>query len=170
MGNPLHVNASELLRRPGNDKDLDLCVTIADLDVHDERLRGDEPVNINLHLESLNDGIVVRGLVTARWHGICRRCAAAASGEVQCDVHELYQEVITDPDAFELVGDRLDLAPMVREVIVLDAPASPLCRDDCRGLCPQCGIDRNLDTCSCSGDVADPRWSALDQLKDLLED
>lgn len=170
MANPLRVNAAELLRRPGSEKDLELQVTVSDLDVHDERLRGDDQVSINLHLESLTDGIVVRGQVVAPWHGICRRCATPATGLVHADVHELYQEVVTDPDAFELVGGQLDLAPMVREVIVLDAPMTPLCRDDCRGLCPQCGIDRNVESCDCSGEVADPRWGALDQLKDLLGD
>lgn len=170
MANPLRVNAAELLRRPGSEKELRLQVMVSDLDVHDQRLRGDDPVSIELHLESLTDGIVVRGTVTAPWHGICRRCATAATGLVRAEVHELYQEVVTDPDAFELVGDQLDLAPMVREVIVLDAPMSPLCRDDCRGLCPQCGVDLNVESCTCTSEVADPRWSALDQLKDLLDD
>ncbi len=57
----------------------------------------------------------MRGLVTAPWHGICRRCASPATGEVRADVHELYQQVVTDPDAFELVGDQLDLTSMVLE-------------------------------------------------------
>ncbi|MBI5088201.1 MAG: DUF177 domain-containing protein [Actinobacteria bacterium] len=170
MAKPPLVNAAELLRRPGTEKDLDVEVTIADLDLHDERLHDDDPVTARLHLESLTDGIVVRGLVTAPWHGICRRCASPATGEVRADGHELYQQVVTDPDAFELTGDQLDLAPMVREVIVLDAPMSPLCRDDCRGLCPHCGVDLNVESCDCVDAPADPRWGALDQLKGLLDD
>jgi uncharacterized protein len=170
MANPLRVNAAELLRRPGSEKDIEVRFTLADLGVVDPRLRGDDRVAIDLHLESLTDGVVVRGLVTAPWHGICRRCATPAVGEVRCEIQELYQHVVTDPDAFELVGDQLDLAPMVREVIVLDAPMSPLCKDDCRGLCPECGADRNLEACTCSGAVPDSPWGALDQLKDLLDD
>jgi uncharacterized protein len=168
MAHPLRVNAAELLRRPGSEKDVTLEVAVVDLGVHDDRLRGDDTVKVALHLESLSDGIVVRGVVEAPWHGICRRCATAATGLVHADVHELYQEVVTDPDAFELVGDQLDLAPMVGEVLVLDAPASPLCRVDCKGLCPHCGIDRNVDTCSCSDEPTDLRWGALDQLKGQL--
>jgi uncharacterized protein len=170
MANPLRVNAAELLRRPGSEKDVEVRFTVSDLGLVDERLRGDDRVAIDLHLESLTDGVVVRGVVTAPWHGTCRRCAEPAEGQVQCEIHELYQQVITDPDAFELVGDQLDLGPMVREVIVLDAPASPLCRPDCQGLCPECGIDRNLHTCTCSAPPTDLRWGALDQLKDLLDD
>ena len=52
----------------------------------------------------------------------------------------------------------------------LDAPATPLCRDDCAGLCPQCGADLNTGSCDCAPVAADPRWSALDQLKGILTD
>jgi uncharacterized protein len=58
----------------------------------------------------------------------------------------------------------------VREVIVLDAPMSPLCRDECQGLCPECGVDRNVESCACVAAVADSPWIALDQLKGLLDD
>lgn len=170
MANPLRVNAAELLRRPGTEKHLDLHVDVADLGIDDERFRPADPVDVELRLESLTDGIVVNGRVSAPWHGICRRCAGPAEGRVDGDVHELYQEVVTDPDAFPLEGDQLDLEPMVREVLLLDAPATPLCRDDCAGLCPQCGADLNTGSCDCAPVAADPRWSALDQLKGILTD
>lgn len=168
MANPLRVNAAELLRRPGSEKHLDLEVTVADLGLDDERFRPSDPVGVHLRLESLTDGIVVNGEVVAPWHGICRRCATPATGVLHSEVHELYQETLTDPDAFPLEGDQLDLEPMTREVLVLDAPQTPLCRPDCAGLCPQCGTDLNVATCSCGGTAADPRWAALDQLKGVL--
>jgi uncharacterized protein len=90
-----------------------------------------------------------------------------AEGALRSEVHELYQIVVTDPEAFELTGDQLDLEPMVREVLVLDAPVSPLCRDDCAGLCPSCGIDRNTGSCDCVDEPNDSPWSALDVLKHL---
>lgn len=170
MANPLRVNAAELLRRPGSEKQLDLHVGVADLGIDDDRFRPSDPVDVELRLESLTDGIVVNGRVSAPWHGICRRCAGLAEGRVDGDVHELYQEVVTDPDAFPLEGEQLDLEPMVREVLLLDAPSSPLCRADCAGLCPQCGADRNAGSCGCAAPVADLRWSALDQLKGILPD
>jgi uncharacterized protein len=169
MANPLRVQVSELLRRPGSDKPLDLEVTVADLGLHDERFEATEPVAVHLSLESLTDGIVVNGRIDATWHGICRRCAMPAEGPLRSEVHELYQAVVTDPEAFELTGDQLDLEPMVREVLVLDAPVSPLCRADCLGLCPTCGIDRNTGTCDCVDEPSESPWSALDDLKGLLD-
>lgn len=83
-------------------------------------------------------------------------------------MHELYQQVLTDPDAFPIVGEQLDLAPAVRETVLLDAPSSPLCRPDCAGLCPRCGADLNQGPCGCADDLVDERWQALDALRDLL--
>ena len=168
MAHPLRVNAIELLRRPGSERVLDTTVTVEELGVDDPRLDPRAEVRVNLRLDVLTDGIVVNGTLRTQWRGTCRRCAADAAGPLECDVHELYQQVITDPDAFEL-GDLLDLEPMVREILLLDAPAVPLCRTECAGLCPVCGTDRNSGPCSCDNEVSDPRWAALDQLRNDLD-
>ena len=164
--NPLLVNAAELLRRPGNQKDVVLDVGLVDLGVEgDPRFPESAQVAIDLHLEALSDGIVVDGSVTVPWVGQCRRCLVDVSGESVSDVHELYQRVITDPDAFEIVGEQIDLGPVAREAVLLDTPSTPVCRPDCAGLCPTCGIDLNDGQCECVGPPADPRWAALDILR-----
>jgi len=166
MPRPLLVNAVELLRRPGSERILDVSTTTDELGiVDDERFAAGTPVDVRLHLESLTDGIVVDGAVTAPWQGRCRRCLAETSGTSISEVHELYQLVLTDPDAFELTGDQLDLQAMVREVVALDAPATPLCRDGCEGLCPTCGADLNTEDCRCAAPELDHRWAALDELR-----
>jgi uncharacterized protein len=84
------------------------------------------------------------------------------------EVHELYQLVVTDPDAFAIHNDQIDLAPMVRETVLIELPDAPLCRIDCAGLCPTCGVDFNVDQCGCAAPIVDARWAALDALRDLL--
>lgn len=69
-----------------------------------------------------------------------------------------------DLDLFPYDGDAIDLEPLFREQFVLAVPFAPLCREDCKGLCPQCGIDRNTGTCSCEPPI-DPRLAALKGLK-----
>ncbi len=69
-----------------------------------------------------------------------------------------------DLDVFPYDGEAVDLEPLVREQLVLSVPYAPLCREDCRGLCPQCGIDRNTQTCTCEP-PGDPRFAALKGLK-----
>lgn len=60
--------------------------------------------------------------------------------------------------------DRIDLGQMVLEQIVLSLPMKPLCDPECRGLCPECGANRNLTECDCSPEESDPRWAALKTL------
>jgi uncharacterized protein len=69
-----------------------------------------------------------------------------------------------DLDVYPFDGEAVDLEPLVREQFVLAVPFAPLCREDCLGLCPQCGADRNHSPCSCEKPV-DPRFTALQGLK-----
>jgi uncharacterized protein len=69
-----------------------------------------------------------------------------------------------DLDVFPFDGERIDLEPLFREQFVLAIPYAPLCAEDCKGLCPQCGIDRNTASCTCEPPI-DPRLAALKGLK-----
>lgn len=69
-----------------------------------------------------------------------------------------------DLDVFPYDGEAVDLEPLIREQLVLSVPYAPLCREDCKGLCPQCGVDRNVTTCTCEP-PGDPRFAALKGLK-----
>jgi uncharacterized protein len=166
--NPLSVNTVELLRRPGTEKTIRLTVSPSSIGLDDPRLVLDAEVEIDLHCESLSDGIVVDGEVAARFRGDCRRCLAPVEGRLESPMHELYQVHLTDPDAFPIEGDQIDLAVAVRETVLLDLPDAPVCRADCAGLCPVCGIDLNAGSCSCETPSTDPRWAALDALRDQL--
>ena len=169
MGSPLVLTAAEVLRRPGTERSVEAEVTMSELGVDDPRLEPSAAAGVRLRLETLSDGVVVDGAVSVPWVGTCRRCIGPARGVAVADVHELYQPVpVVDPDAFEIEGDYLDLRPMVRESVLLEAPTDPLCRADCAGLCPTCGTDLNAGPCRCTPPPADQRWSALDELRDSL--
>jgi len=66
-----------------------------------------------------------------------------------------------DLDAYFYDEPAVAVAPIVEERIQLAVPMKPLCRPECRGLCPQCGADRNREACNCVADAVDPRWEAL---------
>ncbi|HVV87748.1 MAG TPA: DUF177 domain-containing protein [Kofleriaceae bacterium] len=81
------------------------------------------------------------------------------------DEAELGVELATDDlDVFGYTGEVVDLEPLVREQFILAVPFAPLCKEDCAGLCPQCGVDRNVETCACEKPI-DPRFAALQGLK-----
>jgi len=66
-------------------------------------------------------------------------------------------------------GDGLLLEDVVREQTLLAVPLKVICREDCKGLCPSCGKNRNLESCSCAQSVDDPRWSALKDIREKLQ-
>jgi uncharacterized protein len=169
MATPLIVNVVELLRWPGTTKDVVLSIAAADLEFGESRI-SDEPVDINLHLEALSNGVTVNGTTSATWAGECRRCLAPMSGRMTIELSELYQQIPDDSEAYVINNDQINLLPMVRENLLLAIPLGPLCREDCPGFCPHCGKDLSETACSCDNTVVDPRWAALETLKGSLKD
>jgi uncharacterized protein len=134
-------------------------------------------VSVDLRLSSYPGGITAAGTVSARWQGECRRCGGAVDGVVTATVREHYAPTGAsgpaggtgapdlDEDAYPLAGDELDLEPLARDAVMLELPLAPLCSEDCLGLCPRCGENWNVTRCDCPQE-GDPRWSALDVLRD----
>ncbi|WP_420450540.1 YceD family protein [Ilumatobacter sp.] len=162
----LRVNALELLRQPGTIREIEVSAPGDELDVDHEALDGD--VVVGVRLESLTDGITVRGAVVVPWSRPCRRCLTDLAGESVAEVDELYQVELIDEEAFEIVDNQLDLAPMARQSALLELDDERVCRVDCAGLCPECGADLNVTACGCDTEVRDDRWAALDGL--VLDD
>ncbi|HEY9375520.1 MAG TPA: DUF177 domain-containing protein [Jiangellaceae bacterium] len=127
-------------------------------------------LELDVRLESVMDGVLVSGTVQAPLVGECVRCLDPVDGEVAVDFQELYaypgrlldgDSGVEGTDAELLVeGDLIDLEQAVRDAVVLALPQAPLCRDDCPGLCAQCGT-RLADHPGHAHDSTDPRWAAL---------
>jgi uncharacterized protein len=161
---PLHVNAAELLREPGLRRNLAVVVDPTELDAAHGAIDGD--VVAELELVSTLDDIELIGTITVPWRGECRRCLRPLAETIVVDVDERYTEPPAQhDDAFPIVHGKIDLAPMVREHVLLAVGDPRLCRPDCPGLCPVCGGDLSAGACGCDRAVVDDRWSALDQLR-----
>jgi uncharacterized protein len=163
----LRLNARELLRQPGLHRTVEVALPAEELSVVDDRITG--AIDVDLVATSTIDAVVVDGTVTMPWRAECRRCLAQVSGVARIAIDEVYQDpadiTVGDDDTFPIEGDRIDLVPAVREAILLELPDDVLCRDDCAGICPMCGTDRNEGTCDCDTSVRDERWAALDDLR-----
>jgi uncharacterized protein len=116
-------------------------------------------------LEGVPGGVVARGEVVAPWEGDCRRCLATVRGELRPRVLEVFERSPDPEQTYPLMGDQLDLKPMARDAVLLELPQAPLCSERCPGLCPLCGADLNEGVCGCQTEVGDPRWAALDVLR-----
>jgi uncharacterized protein len=127
-------------------------------------------LDLDLRLESVMDGVLVSGVVTAPVSGECGRCLADVSDTLAVRIQELfvYPEASTshddDDEVAQLQGDFLDLTPTLRDAVVLALPLTPLCSEDCQGLCATCG-ERLADLPEDhEHDTTDARWGALSGL------
>lgn len=134
----------------------------------DEDARPVESVHVSGRVSAAGVGrYYFSGHVDGRIAGECRRCLTPVEVAVREEVHGVFAEVgdeemLDDPDVYPLDtrADELDLRPAIREQWLLAVPAFVQCREDCKGLCPTCGTDRNLGACSCPPS-SDSRWDAL---------
>lgn len=126
------------------------------------------PLDLDLRLESVIEGVLVTGTVSAPLTGQCGRCLEPVTDDITVEICELFAyansatDSTTDDDEVHRVdGDLLDAEPVVHEAVVLGLPLTPLCRPDCAGLCPECG--QRLDDLpeGHTHERLDPRWAKL---------
>jgi uncharacterized protein len=143
----------------------------------DERVRLTAPAAVTGKVKLSGNEVFVSGHVDSRAQVECDRCLQPVEAPVSADFALEYitgseyesSEVaeLTEAEMSVAVfdGEGLDVDEIVKEQILLAVPTRMLCREDCKGICPECGIDRNTGECSCGADNIDPRWAALKNLK-----
>jgi len=172
---------------------VDMLIDIAEFDNRAKRFRYSYgPGEFNIQDESLicrrepvcdlsivrkHEEVRISGSLVTEVSASCARCLIAVSIPVDLQLDLIYHPVVEsfaeEPD-LELsyqdlnlsyyANDVIDLDELIREQIQLALPVRVLCREECRGLCPVCGADRNRETCSCAGKQIDPLWEALAKL------
>ena len=124
----------------------------------------DSPIDLELRFEAVVEGVLVTGVAGVELRGECARCLTEVSSHEEIDLQELFLfpgKEPEDAEASRLVDDLVDLEPLLRDAVVLDLPFIPLCRPDCLGLCPLCGVNLNDDPDHTHGEATDPRWAGL---------
>ena len=145
------------------------------LDLPGVELKG--PVQVSGRVEKGSDRLTISGKISGLTVADCTRCLESFERPLEFDFSadyvvpehfssdEEHQVESSDLDLDVLPEDGIDLTDLVREQILLEMPEKVLCREDCKGLCPKCGENRNLLDCSCDEKETDPRWAALKDLK-----
>jgi uncharacterized protein len=176
---PLVLDTRELGRRPGTERHVTLTVPApADLGIEVLRVTEGSPVELDLRLEAVVEGVLVTGTAHAELSGECARCLEEIGGETSADLLELFvhddepgrtvsslgADETEDGETSRLQGDLLDLEPALRNAVVLSLPFQPLCREDCPGLCITCGARLADDPGHAHEDPIDPRWAGLSEM------
>ena len=182
--NPFLFNAHDLPRRAGEMREYFL-----EIDDHEPMgfdvisIPDYEPIDLELRLEAVADGILVTGTVSAEAIGECTRCLDPVEISIDEKFQELFlyevdyrqkkkstrkEEDLLDEEA-DLVkymeGEMVDLEPSVRDAIILNLPINPLCELGCLGLCPECGIKWSLLPTAHAHASTDIRWAGLEGWK-----
>lgn len=166
------LDTRELGRRPGSQRQVTRTVPAPpDLGIEVLHVPEGAPVELDLRLEAVMEGVLVTGTARAALEGECVRCLEPISDDVEVTFQELY--VYTehqtphdeDDDVSRLQDDLVDLEPQLRDAVVLALPFQPLCEDDCPGLCTECGARLADDPDHTHEAPVDPRWAGLAALK-----
>ncbi len=154
--------------------------------VSDALLQTMDPADIGtaeIHLYRTGDNVNMDGDISCECHQLCSRCTSPFVTTLDIPVHyamvplfdsemelkrrgEQEVELVKEDLDFNFYeGDRFDMGALLRELVILAIPMQPICKTDCKGLCPICGENLNQKPCSCAPAQADPRWTSLQQLK-----
>lgn len=170
MTSDLHdhvLNVSDLIDRPGRSRQVDLSVRPPEnFELPLVAIR--EPLRLEGVVESVVDGLLVRGAVLAVLALECARCLEPVEDRVRTDVAELFVDPLRltgeaeAPDAgYEIVDGQIDLDALLRDALAPATPVRPLCRVGCAGLCASCGANLNEVSCACRDVDVDSRWDVL---------
>ena len=174
---PLVVDTTKLPRQPGATRALNRVIPAPpDLGVELISVPEGSDVELDLVLTSVSEGVYVSGDVRGSLVGECGRCLNEINESFEVSLAELFayedsttEETTDEDEVGRMQGDLIDLEPAVRDAVVLALPANPLCRPDCPGLCPECGVHRDDLPADHSHEVVDARWAALRQLSNNEE-
>lgn len=171
--NAMQYNVSQLLRSPVGE--MRHYSIEGELDSIDDAWL-ETAITGTLELVRTNQGILGRVHAALRSLEECSRCLTPLSHPLTVSFEEVFYPTVDpvtghplppppEPDAFLIDHNHvLDLRQAIREYAVMARPIQPLCREECAGLCPNCGLNRNETPCSCASAPADPRWATLWQL------
>lgn len=168
MARPFLVRVGDLLREPGSRRDLDITVDVDDLATSAARTIPGTPLRLTGEVMAMAGGVEITGAVGFDWFGDCRRCLTEVHGHQDVDFREIAQRDPVDEEVLPIDGDLLDLAPLVRELVLAGLPLAPLCGADCPGPDPErfpTRTEHDVETEEADVEpVRDPRWAALDEL------
>lgn len=166
------LKVADLVDSPGASRRVSLDLAVPE-DFSAPLLTLHEPIRLRGVVESVVDGLLVRGELSADVTASCARCLKPVTDRVETEVVELFHDPARTPaqdleeldEGYEISDGQIDLDALVRDGLAPALPVRPLCREDCAGLCAQCGADLNEGQCDCADSDTDPRWAALEGLR-----
>jgi uncharacterized protein len=161
----MRLNLREIIHVPGASLPFDFTLDLTQEEFFGERPIT-QPVRVTGSVRNVADVLVLEGQVSSVLDYTCDRCMSRFSREKTVELQFLLAEAIEGEDDGEIVlldDGEIDVGDLAYTAFILDMDTKHLCSEDCKGLCPGCGVNLNLEPCRCKKQP-DPRWAALEQL------
>lgn len=146
--------------------ELDFSEILTDIEEMSHDYKIDKPVNFKGTLSNSNGTLILHGKLEAEYETLCSRCTAPVNGSLSID---LFEEIFdagtnTEEDNYTHDGKLLDIDKIIKDNIILKLPMIQLCSVSCKGLCPMCGCDLNIEQCNCREQDINPHFEKLNGL------
>lgn len=162
----MKINVSNVLRNLDSRAEASGEVLVSHIDYMGEDIRVNKPIKVSAVAVNNGRDISLTGKIKADLTLKCSRCLKDFEYVLETELEEKLSKESGNDDAIHFEGEIVDLTDIVLNNILLSLPMKPVCREDCKGLCPKCGSDMNIDKCRCAEKDIDPRFSVL---KDLFK-
>ncbi|HHV65230.1 MAG TPA: DUF177 domain-containing protein [Peptococcaceae bacterium] len=162
----MKINVASLRKNEGSSARFEFGEALPPIQIGDGEYSFQSPVKVTLNVTKSGKSLLVKGKVLSELNVHCSRCLKEFTYPLSFDFEDEWLPVeaaTQDEEGTALIFDKdeFSIEERIVEHILLHLPMKFLCSEDCRGLCPKCGVDRNLNTCVCSDETIDPRLEIL---------
>lgn len=162
------IDLSDIIKNGDGAMPLDCNIDLTDVDFMGEEFKFSAPLKLTGKILNNSKNLELSAEVSGSMQVHCARCAKAFETKVEFPVDEVLiredENLVTAPDVIVFSGYEIDLTDIVVNNFLMNVPGRYLCREDCKGLCTECGCDLNESSCDCSAETIDPRWAALAEI------
>ncbi len=159
------IDVSAILKETGGKMDVDGEAALSDTEFLGETYRFTAPLKIKGHISNNGKSLILNAVCEGEMITECARCMKDITVPINFLIDENLvragEEASEDDDVIVFEDTQIDLDDIAAACFLMNIEGRYLCRDDCKGLCPECGADLNEGDCGCRTDTIDPRWSAL---------
>jgi uncharacterized protein len=168
----LIVNVSDILQEAGSVLSIQNSLNLGNITWQGEPLRFKEPLSITGTLTNSGGALILNADIRGKIILQCGSCLESFEKNLDFTVKArlVGPSNNTEPDDFVFEGVEVDISDMVWEFLLLEIPIRRRCKDPCKGLCPECGVNLNRETCQCAGSEESDQSLALDQRMQVLKD
>lgn len=163
----MKINVSSVVGAVDSSMEVSGKIEISSINYNGEDIPVNAPIEVNAKITNTGNRLLIEGKIKADLKLKCSRCLESFDYILESDFEEELSNKEESDDVIHFEGDNLDITDIVVNNILLSLPMKALCREDCKGLCPRCGSNLNVNKCNCIDEGLDPRLAVL---KKLLKD